>query len=223
MSNTKLVIVGTGGLAAECVETIKALKNILVTGFIDDYGQESFDLNKEKYAYQEEYLGKIADYDFQDGQKVLIAFSAPNKIRLFSYLQCKNVDIINLIHPSVKIPDSSQIGVGNIIGANVVIGPNVKIGDGNTLTAYSFVSHDCQIGNFNFFSTAGLSGATCVGDLNFFGIRSTVLPRVSIGNRNTIQAGMVVDKNLADDTTIFYKYKEKITVVKDSGLSNDSL
>ncbi len=214
MNGEKVVIIGSGGLAAECVETINAMTTLSIDGYIDDLGYDNFNSNKKRYAYQERYLGKVADYPFAIQEKVIVAFSAANKSELFSYLLSKKVDLINLVHPSVSLPKSSQIGIGNIIGANIVIGPNVRIGNGNVLTAYSFVSHDCQLGNFNFFSTAGISGRVCVGDSNFFGIRSTVLPEVMIGDHNTIQAGMVVDKSIANNTTIFYKYKEKMTIIK---------
>jgi acetyltransferase-like isoleucine patch superfamily enzyme len=76
-----------------------------------------------------------------------------------------------------------------------------------------FISHDCKIGNGNFFSTAGIAGRIEIGDNNFFGIRSTVIPHVSIGNNNIIQAGMVVDKSIKDNSTIFYRYKEQIIAI----------
>lgn len=66
------------------------------------------------------------------------------------------------------------------------------------------------MGNYNFFSTVGLCGHVEVGDENMFYIKSTVIPHVTIGNRNTIQAGMIVDKNVADDTTVFHRFKEKV-------------
>lgn len=40
------------------------------------------------------------------------------------------------------------------------------------------------------------------------GIRVTTVPDIIIGNRNKIQAGMIVDKNVGDDSTLFYRYKE---------------
>jgi len=90
---------------------------------------------------------------------------------------------------------------------------NTEIGNHNLITSYSFISHDCKIGNGNFFSTAGLAGRITIGDNNFFGIRSTVIPHVSIGSSNVVQAGMIVDKSVKDNTTIFYRYKEQILAI----------
>jgi UDP-3-O-[3-hydroxymyristoyl] glucosamine N-acyltransferase len=82
------------------------------------------------------------------------------------------------------------------------------------LTSYSFISHDCKIGNNNFFSTAGLGGNVTVGNNNFFGIRATVLPNISIGDKNTIQAGMIVDKEVKNDNIVFHRFKEKVIAIK---------
>ena len=111
------------------------------------------------------------------------------------------------------ISKSAKLGKGNIIYPNSVVGPNANLGNFNLVTSYSFISHDCTIGDYNFFSTAGLAGNVDIGNRNFFGIRSTVLPSVKIGNDNLIQAGMVVDKNVTDKETVFYRFKEKVTVI----------
>ena len=41
-----------------------------------------------------------------------------------------------------------------------------------------------------------------------------MLPSVIIGSDNTIQAGMTIDKNISDNETVFYRFKEKIYIVK---------
>lgn len=75
------------------------------------------------------------------------------------------------------------------------------------------ISHDCKVGNNNILSTALLCGHVTVGDNNRFGIRSTVIPHIHIGNKTLIQAGMVVDKNVPDEATIFHRFKEKIIAI----------
>ena len=96
-----------------------------------------------------------------------------------------------------------------------MIGPNVKLGNYNLITSQSAISHDSRIGDYNFFATSLLCGYNVVGDDNYFGIRGTTLPDISIGNRNVIQAGMIVDKNVENDSTIFYRYKEKLIAIPD--------
>ncbi len=214
---TELVIIGSGALAAESYGYIHDInKNsedqIKVLGFLDDLGAENFEINKNKYGFAEAYLGTTLEFSFPKSNKYLIAFSdVQMRAKLSHRLGMQGLEFVNLIHPSANISKSSQVGFGNILGAHVVVGPNVKLGNHNVFTAYSFVSHDCNVGSENFFSTAGLAGHVLVGNRNFFGIRSTVIPSVVIGNDNIIQAGMLVDKNVNDQETIFYKFKERFS------------
>jgi acetyltransferase-like isoleucine patch superfamily enzyme len=144
-----------------------------------------------------------------------VAFSnISHKKILTSKLMGIGVNFPNIIHPSAELSASAKLGFGNIIGSNCVIGPAACLGNFNLFTSYSFVSHDCSVGSFNFFSTTGLSGGATVVDENFFGIRSTLLPLVTVGSRCVIQAGMVIDKDILDDSTVFYRYKEKIIAIR---------
>ena len=70
-----------------------------------------------------------------------------------------------------------------------------------------------MVGDNNFLSVAGLAGTVKVGNNNYFGLRSTVIPGVEVGNNNVIQAGMIIDKNVKDDTTVFYRFKEKVMAI----------
>jgi acetyltransferase-like isoleucine patch superfamily enzyme len=110
-----------------------------------------------------------------------------------------------------------SLGHGNIIGPNCVIGPACNIGDFNILTSYSYISHDCNVGNNNFLSTSGLAGNVILGNNNFLGIRVTVIPSITIGNDNLFQAGMVVDSNIQNSEAVFYKYKERFFVNREIG------
>jgi len=210
-------MIGSGALAAESYGYIfdinqNSENQIKVLGFLDDLGPENFEINKKKYGFKEGYLGTTLDFSFSKNNKYLIAFShVQMRAKLSNSLCLRGLEFINLIHPSASISNSAQIGFGNIFGSHVVVGPNVQLGNHNVFTAYSFVSHDCIVGSENFFSTAGLAGHVLVGNRNFFGIRSTAIPSVVIGNDNIIQAGMLVDKNVSDEETIFYKFKERFS------------
>lgn len=213
-----VIIIGSGAVAAEVCSYIQDInkissKKIKVIGFIDDI-YENFKKNAIKYKFTEPYLGTSESYKLDDKCKFILGI-ANIKVRL-NFLKkdiAKQMSFISIIHPTAVIAETSIIGEGNIINANCVIGPNATIGNFNILTSYSFISHDCNVGNNNFFSTSGLSGNVTVGDNNFFSIRVTVIPDVTIGSNNLIQAGMTIDKNVSDDETVFYRYKEKISII----------
>jgi len=215
----KIVIIGTGAVAAELTSYIEdnnkhtcSESQIELLGYIDyEYNIEKY---WKKYQLQNPVLGDIDNYNFGSEIEVLIGISDIKfRNEIISKLESKGVVFFFFFHHSVIIPKTIELGKGNIIYPFCIIGPNTKMGDFNMVTSYSFISHDCVIGNGNFFSTAGIAGRVSIGDDNFFGIRSTVIPHVTIGNQNLIQSGMVIDKSIKDETTVFYRYKESIIAI----------
>lgn len=214
-----VIIIGSGGLASEIRSYINDINRIsenkiYVKGFVDDSFQ-NFEVNKLKYKFQEPYLGNTDTFEVSINDFVILAF-ASIKSRVNFLGKMRGCHFLSLIHPSAIVADSSIIGEGSIIAPFCVIGPNVKIGKLNVFTSYSFVSHDCVVGDNNFFSTSGLSGNVEVGENNFFGIKATILPSIRIGSNNNLQAGMVIDKNVSNNETVYYRYKEKITIVREN-------
>jgi sugar O-acyltransferase (sialic acid O-acetyltransferase NeuD family) len=214
-----IIFIGSGSVASEVISYLENIQNVnsdfkyTVHGYLDD-SIINFNQNVFKYGYTEEFLGLIDNFDFPSDYSYVFGFASPTaKSKIYTKIKHFNLDFPNIIHPSSIIDRSAKLGQGNIINPYCVIGPNSHIGDFNLLTSYSFISHDCKIGNYNFFSTAGLSGDVFVGNSNFFGIRSTVIPSITIGNENTIQAGMTVDKNVGHNETVFYRFREKVLVI----------
>jgi acetyltransferase-like isoleucine patch superfamily enzyme len=214
-----VIIVGSGAVAAEITSYIEDQnrhieenKQLNILGYLD------FEENKVKYwARYKLKMPVIADvYSYKvnkDDHFIIGIADILFREKMIETPNLKGAKIIGFIHHTAIIANSAVIGSGNIIYPHCIIGPNTIIGNNNLLTAYSFISHDCKIGDNNFFSTAGLSGNVKIGNNNFFGIRATVLPNISIGDRNTIQAGMIVDKILSDGNTIFHRFKEKIIAI----------
>ena len=216
----EVIIIGSGAVAAEIssyledVNKMQAAEEIKIIGFLDD-NPDNFAVNADKYKFVEPYLGATNSFDFSTNENYILGFAnIQSRKNLLSNLIHLSLNFLTVIHPTVQIAKTAQIGPGTVIYPNCVIGPNVKIGAHNLITSYSFISHDCIVGDNNFFSTSGLSGDVRVGNNNFFGIRATVLPGINIGSLNTIQAGMTLDKDVSDQETVFYRYKEKIHFVK---------
>jgi len=214
----KVIIIGSGAVAAEVCSYLKDINKVLsekvqILGFIDD-NQEKFKINVLRYKFDQPYLGTSDSFQFKTDCQYIFGFAnIQSRLKILSKVSHKKISFMTIIHPTAIIADSATIGDGNIVYPYCIIGPNVTIGDNNIFTSYSFISHDCQVGNNNFFSTSGLSGNVSVGDNNFFGIRNTVIPDVKIGSYNLIQAGMTIDKDILDNETIFYRFKEKVTII----------
>jgi acetyltransferase-like isoleucine patch superfamily enzyme len=214
-----VIILGTGGCASEVTFYIEdnnlkasADEKINILGYIEyaDHVKDNYD----RYNFEAPVLCDIDSYEPKPGEEVLIAvMDIGFRQKMIKALQDKKAKIGSFFHHNVVKPLDLEIGEGNIAGPFCMIEKHAIIGSYNLLTSYCFISHDCKIGNNNFFSVAGVAGTVTVGNNNYFGIRSFTTPGVVIGNNNVIQSGMLVDKNVKDDTTIFYRFKEKIMAI----------
>jgi len=214
-----VIIIGSGAVAAELTSYIDdqnitdgSANQINLLGYIDY--KDNIEKYWTKYNLQAPVLCDIDAYVPSSNEEVVVAISDVKfRNEIIKKLLEKNAQFLNFIHSSVIVPKTVTLGTGNIIYPFCIIGPNTTIGSFNIITSYSFISHDCTIGSGNFISTAGIAGRVTIGDGNFFGIRSTVIPKISIGSGNVIQAGMIVDKSMSDNSTIFYRYKERVLAV----------
>lgn len=211
-----VIILGAGGAGAEVTFYIEdhnskvgVDQQIRISGYIDDSKE-----NWAKYNYKAPLLSNIDSYTPKEGEEVLIAIGEMDaRKKVIEILVQKKALIGSFIHDSVIKPDTMELGVGNIVFPFCILEKHAKIGNYNFLTSYCFISHDCVVGDNNFFSVAGVAGSVKVGNNNYFGLRSLVIPGIEVGNNNVIQAGMIVDKNVKDDTTVFYRFKEKIMAI----------
>jgi acetyltransferase-like isoleucine patch superfamily enzyme len=214
----KYVLIGSGGMSAEVRSYLADIyklngREYSIVGYLES-SAEGYHLNTLKYGISAPYLGDPLTVEYNPSCLYVCCVGNPifrNTLR--HHLKERVSYFPNILHPTAIVAPESRLGYGNVVSPFCVIGPNSKIDSLNVFTSYSFVSHDCQIGSSNFFSTGGRAGASIVGDSNFFGIRSTVLPYIIVGSFNTIQAGMHIDKDIGDNETVFYKYKEKIQIV----------
>jgi len=211
-----IIILGAGGAGAEVSFYIEdynskvgADQQIRIAGYIDDSKE-----NWVKYNYKAPLLSDIDSYTPKESEEILIAIMDISlRKKMIKTLLDKNAKIGSFVHHSVVMPGNLDIGEGNIVFPFCILEKHATIGSYNFLTSYCFISHDCVVGDNNFLSVAGLAGSVKVGSNNYFGLRSTVIPGVEVGNNNVIQAGMIVDKNVKDDTTVFYRFKEKVMAI----------
>lgn len=213
------ILVGSGGMAAEVRSYLNDIyrvkgENFKFAGYLDS-SDSVFLENSSKYKINDPYLGDPFSFDYTPEHYYVCCVGSPAfRNRFLDFLEGRICMFPNIYHPTAIIADDATFGYANIVSPFCVFGPNVKVGSLNVFTSYSFVSHDCDLGSANFFSTAGLAGAAKVGNSNFFGIRSTILPGVKVGNFNTVQAGMHLDKDIGSDETVFYKFKEKLQIIR---------
>lgn len=214
-----IIILGTGGCAAEITffiedNNLKVPKSerINILGYIEYANNIKNYYNR--YNFKGPVLCDIDSYIPKANEEVLLAvMNIEFRKKMITILKGKKAKIGSFFHNSVIKPKEITIGEGNIAGPFCMLEKYATIGNYNLMTSHCTISHDCVVGDNNFFSDAGLAGSTEVGSNNYFGIRSFTIPGIKIGNNNIIQAGMLVDKNLENDTTVFYRFKEKVMVI----------
>lgn len=217
----KVIIVGAGGHAAEIDEYIRYSRikangpQMEVIGLIDD-NPDSY----KNYRFKAPFLGPIATHQVvQDAAYLIGIANLKYRRTITEKLLAEGARFATFIHPDIYLSESASIGQGVIIAPNVNVGPNVVIGDFTLINARCSIGHDTKLGRFNFITpNVCFSGFTTIGDENLFGINSATIPGIKVGHRNKIAAGMVLDRNVDDDSTVFYRHKERVIAIpKDLG------
>jgi sugar O-acyltransferase (sialic acid O-acetyltransferase NeuD family) len=93
--------------------------------------------------------------------------------------------------------DDVQIGEGALISPYTVVTSNVRIGRHFHLNLYSYVEHDCVIGDFvTFAPSVRCNGNVHIGDGAYIGSGAVIRQGLKVGAGATIGMGAVVTKNV---------------------------
>jgi len=108
-----------------------------------------------------------------------------------------------LIHASVKVSKTAQIGIGTVIFENVAVTSNVKIGNHVIILPNSVISHDVVVDDYTCI-TGGvcISGGTQIGKHCYLGTNSTIIGGITVGNYSLIGMGSVVLDNVAENSVV---------------------
>lgn len=210
-----VIIIGCGAHASELVGYIEyinknsAIKEFNILGLLDDKI-----INYQHYAYKYEFLGSISDHAvIPEVNYVMGIGNLLIRTKVLHAFKAKKAKFAGIIHPTALISDTAEISEGTIISHNVSVGPKAKIGAFNVINSRCTIGHDTKMGDNNFLSPqVVLGGYSKLGENNFLGTNSCVLPEVEIENNNTIMAGMTITSKVHNDETVFFRYKEKLTI-----------
>lgn len=110
-----------------------------------------------------------------------------------------NTEHINLIHPSVQLGKSVQLGVGIIIQAGCVVTEDIVLGDFVQLNAISAVGHDAQVGAFTTTAShVALNGETRIGRSTYWGTGSSVRQGLTVCDQVVVGMGAAVTKSILE-------------------------
>jgi sugar O-acyltransferase (sialic acid O-acetyltransferase NeuD family) len=212
----QIIIIGTGGHSAELDDyiTLAKINNPSfpweILGYLDDNPQ-----GYEKYRFTAPYLGGIREHVVRKDCMYMMGIAMLEHRRpIIERFLAEGAEFATFIHPTATVSPSAKIGKGVVLALHVNVGPNVVVDDYTLVNSRCSLGHNTQLGKYNFISpNVCFSGFSKVGDENLFGINSATIPHIQIGNRNLIMAGMIIDKNVGDDQTVFYRFKEKVLAI----------
>jgi sugar O-acyltransferase (sialic acid O-acetyltransferase NeuD family) len=158
--------------------------------------------------------------EFANGHRVLdwddfLAFEADDKsvclaianaiIRETLVVKCDvaNIPLFEARHPSVVQMDDVVIGDGACLSPFVTLTSNIRIGRCFHANLYSYVEHDCVIGDFVTFAPGvKCNGNVTIGDRAYIGSGAVIRQGLTIGADAIIGMGAVVTRDVPPGATV---------------------
>ena len=178
-------------------------------------------LNQENFVYVDDgdKLDKLDDYKVlnyqqflqQSATKKCITIAIANsqvREKLNAKLVQDNIEIINVIANNALQYDNITIGKGSIICGFVHLTSNIKIGKGFHANIYSYIAHDCVIGDFvTFAPRVSCNGNVHIEDHAYIGTgavlrQGTPDKPLIIGKGAIVGMGAVVTKDVPAGVTV---------------------
>ncbi len=207
-----LGIFGAGGLGREVMPY--AAENFKGEVFFVDHQITDKQVNGYQALSEEEF------FSLRDCDKYFNIAIGSGEIRrkIANKAMDHNVKSFQISHPSALIAKTVNIGEGAVICPFSLISENVKIGKLFQLNIYSYIGHDCTIGDFvTFGPRVNCSGNVIIEDDVYIGTcamirQGTPDKPLRIGKGSTIGMGAIVINDVPAHTTVFAnpgRYMEK--------------
>ena len=166
--------------------------------FIDD-GQAPGHINGHDIITWTDFLQRPT------GEKVVSLAVAASKTRQNLAEKCAaaNVPLVEARAASVVQMDDVVIGNGACLSPFVTLTSNIRIGQCFHGNLYSYVEHDCAIGDFVTFAPgAKVNGNVTIGDHAYVGSGAIIRQGISIGAGAVIGIGAVVTSDVPSGATV---------------------
>lgn len=194
-----LGIYGSGGLGREVLELAKQINAVSLKWdeivFIDDYSNETL-----KNGINLLPFSAIKSMYLPSRIEIVIAIGEPqNRKLVYDEVAQAGCKFATLVHPSVFVPDTTNIGAGCIIGSLCFISCDVSIGSNSYIMPLSSVGHDCALGNHVCVSSKASFGGACqILEGAYIGLGATIKEQIKVGSWSIVGMGSVVYQDIPD-------------------------
>lgn len=186
---SRVVIFGPGGFGREIHQPL--LRSLEIA---KDYRHVIF-------AADHPETGTIHADEIRDSDEVLIALgSSQSRREVAKRIRGRPG---RFIASTALIGSNVEIGTGTVICDFAMVTCDAKIGQFFQCNIYSYVAHDCVIGDFvTFAPRVCCNGNVTIGSGSYIGAGACIRPGVHIGKDVTVGMGAIVTKDVADGLTV---------------------
>lgn len=197
-------VYGSGGYAREVMPLVrKILNKDDMAVFVDDNIVSKY-INGHECITLHDFLGIEARE-----RSIVVAVADPKtRKKLVQKCESLNIGFFSVIAENAILMDGVEIGDGCIISPFCTITSNVQIGNHFHCNIYSYVAHDCFIGDFvTFAPKVCCNGNVRINDMAYIGTGALLKQGVSgrplvIGREAVVGMGAVVIKDVPDSCTV---------------------
>lgn len=200
MQRKKVIVIGGSGHAKVVIDTLQAMNIYEITGFTSP-------IFEEQTLCGAAYLGNdhVIPTLNEQGITGFIVAIGDNTLREKLFIKCVKLGMtpINAISPSSYISPHAVIGAGVLIAPGATINAGTVVKDNVIINTLAGIDHDCIISSHVHIAP----GATLTGNVKvdvgaMVGAKSTVIPKINIGEWSTVGAGATVIENVVSYSTV---------------------
>lgn len=199
MAKNNLILIGAGGHARSCIETIEREGNYQIRGLVglgDEIGLSHF--GYDVIATDSE-LSRLAKH-FKYALVTLGQIHSPSpRMRLYELSLASGFLHPIIVSPSAHLSPRATISSGTIIMHGAVVNAGAIIGKNCIINTNAIVEHDSKVEDHCHISTGViLNGDTSVGTGSFIGSGTVLKEGISVGQGSLVGMGLTLRHNLPE-------------------------
>lgn len=192
-------VYGAAGCGRGIIPLLREQYSQAALVFIDD-GQAPGEVN----GY--DVVDRATFFERNAREKAACIAIAEPKIRqlLADTCEAAGIPLVEARAVSVVQMDEVAIGVGACLSPFVTLTSNIRIGRCFHANLYSYVEHDCIVGDYVTIAPGGkINGNVTIGDYAYIGSGAVIRQGITIGVGATVGMGAVVTRDVAPGITVF--------------------
>lgn len=167
--------------------------------FVDDSKDVPATINGHEVWSFEKFLDRSAEL-----KQIAVAIAEPaSRATIVERVAAHSIPLLSVWAEQSCIMDDVDIGEGILVSPYVTFTSNIKVGRCFHANLYSYVEHDCVIGDFVTFAPGvHCNGNVLIGDYAYIGSGAVIKQGLTIGRGATVGMGAIVTKDVPEGVTV---------------------